>query len=38
MVGDVILLFSGAELLDCSNDCLEQWTYRKMTIGAEGVD
>ena len=36
--GDVILLFAGAELVDGSNDCLEQWTYRKMTIGAKGFE
>jgi hypothetical protein len=36
--GDVILLFAGAELPDCSNDCLEQPAYRKVTIGAKGVD
>ena len=35
---DVILLFSSAELLDCSDDCLEQWTHRKMTIRTKGVD
>jgi hypothetical protein len=36
--GDVILLFTGAELADCCNDCLEQRTYRKMTIGTKGVN
>ena len=36
--GDVVLLFSAGELLDCPNNCLEKWPYREMAMRPKSVE